>query len=257
MDTEHLRSHDSTGTHHITTYQITKLTITIIAYWIAFGPHGPRAQAPPGEGKKVFLYTMLGVVASGVLFAGARLFAGPPPKTMTKEWQEASNEYLLVSSLVLLWMLKMGLDDRANAMFVKCRKKSPILSMVFRALGTLERVWCRARLRRSKGLVEIRLFGDWDFWRWRKRKRKRRRWRLSSENTTPSPNLPPSLLQRTSHLTPHHTISCPTIPYYTIPPQSNHHCTLYTSTSDQIQSMSSFIIHHIHPIRESEAEDMI
>ncbi|KAF2423169.1 cytochrome-C oxidase-like protein [Tothia fuscella] len=64
------------------------------AYWIAFGPHGPRAEGPPGENWKVFRLTMYGVVFSGVLFYLTRVFAGPQPKTMSKEWQEASNEYL-------------------------------------------------------------------------------------------------------------------------------------------------------------------
>ncbi|KAL1633885.1 Cytochrome c oxidase subunit 5B, mitochondrial [Diplodia intermedia] len=64
------------------------------AYWIAFGPHGPRAVAPPDETKKVILYTILGVAAAGALFGFTRIFAGPPPPTMTKEYQEASEEYL-------------------------------------------------------------------------------------------------------------------------------------------------------------------
>ncbi|TPX13225.1 uncharacterized protein E0L32_006425 [Thyridium curvatum] len=64
------------------------------AYWIAFGPHGPRAEAPPGEGKRVTFYTLTGVAISLVLFLTLRGFAGPAPHTMNKEWQEASNEYL-------------------------------------------------------------------------------------------------------------------------------------------------------------------
>jgi len=64
------------------------------AYYIAFGPHGPRAEAPPGEGWKIFRYTMYGCAASFALFAFTRMFARGPPKTMSKEWQEASNEYL-------------------------------------------------------------------------------------------------------------------------------------------------------------------
>ncbi|PNS15332.1 hypothetical protein CAC42_2667 [Sphaceloma murrayae] len=64
------------------------------AYWIAFGPHGPRALPPPGEGTKVFAYTMAGCVAAGVLFFGTRAFARSSPRTMTKEYQEASDEYL-------------------------------------------------------------------------------------------------------------------------------------------------------------------
>jgi len=64
------------------------------AYWIAFGPHGPRAQAPPGENRQVFIYTMVGLGISFVLFSIARFFANPPPSSMTKEYQEATNEYL-------------------------------------------------------------------------------------------------------------------------------------------------------------------
>ncbi|RPB22569.1 cytochrome c oxidase subunit IV [Terfezia boudieri ATCC MYA-4762] len=64
------------------------------SYWIAFGPHGPRALPPPGETKKILLYTLAGVGASFVLFYGIRQFARPPPKTMSREWQEKTNEYL-------------------------------------------------------------------------------------------------------------------------------------------------------------------
>ncbi|KAH9898670.1 cytochrome c oxidase subunit IV [Xylariomycetidae sp. FL2044] len=64
------------------------------AYWIAFGPHGPRAQSPPDENKKVALYTAMGILVSFVIFATARAFAGPAPSTMTKEYQEQSNEFL-------------------------------------------------------------------------------------------------------------------------------------------------------------------
>merc|ERR1712230_267030 len=64
------------------------------AWWIAFGPHGPRAEAPPGEWSKVFLYAMIGVAISGGLFFSIHAFARPPPRSMTKEWQEATNEYL-------------------------------------------------------------------------------------------------------------------------------------------------------------------
>ncbi|PSK51650.1 hypothetical protein B9Z65_2917 [Elsinoe australis] len=64
------------------------------AYWIAFGPHGPRALPPPGENTKVFAYTVAGCVAAAVLFFGTRAFARPAPHTMNKEYQEASDEYL-------------------------------------------------------------------------------------------------------------------------------------------------------------------
>ena len=93
----------------------------MIAYYVAFGPHGPRAPtSAPGDGVKIFLATSALVGVAGVLylviqqfgmslslfylhilFAYPNLFflllcvvfiAAPPPKTLTKEWQEASNE---------------------------------------------------------------------------------------------------------------------------------------------------------------------
>ncbi|KAI1328041.1 cytochrome c oxidase subunit IV family [Xylariaceae sp. FL0255] len=64
------------------------------AYWIAFGAHGPRAQPPPDENRKVALYTAVGVLVSLAIFATMRAFAGPAPATMTKEYQEATNEYV-------------------------------------------------------------------------------------------------------------------------------------------------------------------
>ncbi|KAG8933312.1 Cytochrome c oxidase subunit 5A [Tulasnella sp. 417] len=63
------------------------------AYYISFGPHGPRKPVDePGSGLKVFGLTMGIVGLAGVAFAGIRSFGGEPPRTLTKEWQEASNE---------------------------------------------------------------------------------------------------------------------------------------------------------------------
>jgi len=64
------------------------------AYWIAFGPHGPRALPPPGQGKTVALYTFIGIAASFIILLLIRTQSRPPPATMTKEYQESSNEYL-------------------------------------------------------------------------------------------------------------------------------------------------------------------
>ncbi|KAI1433051.1 cytochrome c oxidase subunit IV family [Xylaria sp. CBS 124048] len=64
------------------------------AYWIAFGPHGPRAQPPPDENMKVAMYTGFGVLVSLIIFGTVRLFAGGAPGTMNKEFQEATNEFL-------------------------------------------------------------------------------------------------------------------------------------------------------------------
>jgi hypothetical protein len=79
--------HDQTNTNPSCLYT---------AYWIAFGPHGPRSLPPPGENKKVALYTLIGLGVSLTLFATMRSFAKPGPSTMNKEWQEASNEFLKV-----------------------------------------------------------------------------------------------------------------------------------------------------------------
>lgn len=68
------------------------------AYWIAFGPHGPRAQPPKGEGWKIFFKVAQLTGASLLVFYAIHYFAKPMPKTMSKEWQEASNEYAKVST---------------------------------------------------------------------------------------------------------------------------------------------------------------
>lgn len=112
------------------------------AWWIAFGPHGPRAGAPPGEWTKIWLYTAAGVGASAAIFFFIHSFARPPPRTMTKEWQEATNEYLLVSFLVsLLKVFERLINSRVNGL---------ILSMVSVARVTKARVSCKASLQRPK-----------------------------------------------------------------------------------------------------------
>ncbi|KAF8625750.1 hypothetical protein AX17_006776 [Amanita inopinata Kibby_2008] len=64
------------------------------AYYVAFGPHGPRAPASkPGDTLKIFGYTVALIGAAGLLSAGLKAFAAaPPPRTLTKEWKEAENE---------------------------------------------------------------------------------------------------------------------------------------------------------------------
>ncbi|RFU33421.1 hypothetical protein B7463_g2920, partial [Scytalidium lignicola] len=64
------------------------------AYWIAFGAHGPRAVPPPGEGWKVAGYTLAGLGISLAIIVLIRANARPPPATMTKEYEELSNEFL-------------------------------------------------------------------------------------------------------------------------------------------------------------------
>ncbi|KAF8967326.1 cytochrome c oxidase subunit IV-domain-containing protein [Flammula alnicola] len=63
------------------------------AYYVAFGPHGPRTPtSQPGDNLKVFLSTMALVGVSAAIYLGIQASAPAPPKTMNKEWQEASNE---------------------------------------------------------------------------------------------------------------------------------------------------------------------
>lgn len=74
-----------------------KLTqIFSTAYWIAFGPHGPRAVDPPGTNARVAWGVAIGLGVSFGLFAIVRFFAKPVPYTMSQEYQEQSNEFLIV-----------------------------------------------------------------------------------------------------------------------------------------------------------------
>jgi cytochrome c oxidase subunit 4 len=91
------------------------------AYYVAFGPHGPRAPVnPPGTVVKIFAGVTLLVGSASLLYAGIRSMgvlvpsilyhsvltstlpffflsktistAPPPPKSISKEWEEATNE---------------------------------------------------------------------------------------------------------------------------------------------------------------------
>ncbi|KAM0420717.1 hypothetical protein ACHAPT_011499 [Fusarium lateritium] len=64
------------------------------AYWIAFGPHGPRAVDPPGTNARVAWGVVVGLAVSVGLFGLVRLVAKPVPYTMSQEYQEESNEFL-------------------------------------------------------------------------------------------------------------------------------------------------------------------
>ncbi|KAH7107689.1 cytochrome c oxidase subunit V [Auriculariales sp. MPI-PUGE-AT-0066] len=66
------------------------------AYYIAFGPHGPRTPTnPPGTSTKVFLATMGAIGVAGAVFLFFRSLAPPAPRTMTREWQEETNRIAL------------------------------------------------------------------------------------------------------------------------------------------------------------------
>ena len=94
---------------------------TWVAYWIAFGPHGPRALPPPGEGWKVFKYTMIGCGISVVIFMLERTQARGAPRTMTKEYQEMTNEYLKVYMPLISTMSR--LDRRTILEAITCESR--------------------------------------------------------------------------------------------------------------------------------------
>ncbi|KAI8576988.1 hypothetical protein K450DRAFT_253826 [Umbelopsis ramanniana AG] len=65
------------------------------AYYIAFGAHGPREPiTKPGHNLKVVIGTIGVVAASAALFYVIRQNAIEKPKTISKEWEEATNEYM-------------------------------------------------------------------------------------------------------------------------------------------------------------------
>ncbi|CAL1705360.1 unnamed protein product [Somion occarium] len=63
------------------------------AYYVAFGPHGPRAPiTKPGDTAKVFGVVSLAIGLAGALYYGIKATAPPPPRTINKEWEAAMNE---------------------------------------------------------------------------------------------------------------------------------------------------------------------
>ncbi|KAI8985809.1 cytochrome c oxidase subunit IV [Pilobolus umbonatus] len=65
------------------------------AYYIAFGAHGPREPiTKPGHNMKVLAGIGGVIAASAALFYAIRIGGQETPHTVSKEWQEATNEYL-------------------------------------------------------------------------------------------------------------------------------------------------------------------
>lgn len=65
------------------------------AYYISYGEWGPRTPLyAPGDKSKVFWGVVAGTAAGVLLYATLRQFAGEKPVSMTREWQEKSDEYL-------------------------------------------------------------------------------------------------------------------------------------------------------------------
>lgn len=140
------------------------------AYWVAFGPHGPRALPPPGEGLKVFSYTMIGVVVAGLIFGTTRMFAREGPSTMNKEWQEATNEYMKVSLLKDVARLEgSAREPRALPPLRICSTRSDTVSPYRRTRSSLlpssverttraQRPWFRVDQRSRSNSVHQYLF---------------------------------------------------------------------------------------------------
>ncbi|CAO1622373.1 unnamed protein product [Parajaminaea phylloscopi] len=63
------------------------------AYFVSFGPHGPRKPVTqPGQAVRTLAAVSFLIGATGVVFYAMRQYGGAPVKTMTKEWQEQSNQ---------------------------------------------------------------------------------------------------------------------------------------------------------------------
>ncbi|WFD17889.1 Cytochrome c oxidase subunit 5B, mitochondrial [Malassezia caprae] len=59
------------------------------AYFVSYGPYGPRkAAVPQGQTGKVILGVTVSVLLGFGAFYGVRSIASAPPKTLTKEYQE-------------------------------------------------------------------------------------------------------------------------------------------------------------------------
>ncbi|SCU91049.1 LAMI_0E04544g1_1 [Lachancea mirantina] len=65
------------------------------AWYISYGEWGPRRPVHvKGDGSSIAKGVVVGLVGSIAIFAFLRQFAGEPPKTMNKEWQLKTDEYL-------------------------------------------------------------------------------------------------------------------------------------------------------------------
>ena len=131
----------SCASHHIRILNIVFYT----AYWIAFGPHGPRALPPPGENWYIFRMTMLGVGISFIIFCAIRSMARPAPKTMNAQYQEMTNEYLKVRNAHERDpFIYLHLELCCTKQYHLGRTKKPNPSQVYHPRATWAKEWCRA-----------------------------------------------------------------------------------------------------------------
>ena len=115
------------------------------AYWIAFGPHGPRAETPPGENTKVAIYTAIGVGVALGIFLLTHHFAGPKPHTLSKEWEEATNEYFKVRRTACPRLRDKFLYFNSVLTCPFLRKTESSQSPVCQAKATRAKARCKAR----------------------------------------------------------------------------------------------------------------
>jgi len=65
------------------------------SWYISYGEWGPRRPIhAKGDGQRIFVGTLLGVLAAATLFFGGRSILPDQPKTMSAEWQQAATEEL-------------------------------------------------------------------------------------------------------------------------------------------------------------------
>lgn len=133
--------------------KLTQIVSITTAYWIAFGPHGPRAGPAPGEGSRVFWGVAASVAASLGIFATVRMFAGPAPETMTKEYQEASNEFLKVCYPTFLPVAAKEHRHPVDQWLTSSsRTKNPTPSPVSLPRATPARAWSSLLPRATKSI---------------------------------------------------------------------------------------------------------
>lgn len=96
------------------------------------------------------LYAAIGVGISGVLFFGIHSMARPPPRTMTKEWQEATNEYLRVRHA-------SKCHSARTVVLTMSRLRNPIQSTVSAVKATRAKGLYSQNLRRHRASVLSRM----------------------------------------------------------------------------------------------------
>jgi hypothetical protein len=88
------------------------------------------------------MYTMIGLVAGTAIFLVTHHMANPAPHTLTKEWQEATNEYFKVGTVNRTSLCeKLDLCILTNHHHYRRIGSSPSLVQVARTTGA--RVRCR------------------------------------------------------------------------------------------------------------------